>query len=139
MQIRIETTSRNPIYQQIMYQVREEVARGKLIPGEKLPSVRELSRTLVVNPNTIARAYTELEREGTLVTRPGLGVFVAEISQELTLETRLKRLLEKIDQLLIEAIHFGFTQEELIDLLNTRARQFQWQSAGSPSPEGDLS
>src|SRR5262245_50567833 len=67
----IDTASREPIYLQIVQQVREQIARGELRPEERLPSVRQLSQDLVVNPNTIARAYTELEREGTLVSRAG--------------------------------------------------------------------
>ncbi len=124
MHFRIETTSRLPIYQQIVSQVREGVARGSLTAGERLPSVRELSKSLVVNPNTIARAYTELEREGTLLTRPGLGVFVAEPNHDLTHEVRKRRLIEGIDHLLIEAVHLGFPEEEVRTLLNERARQF---------------
>jgi len=124
MHFRIETTSRLPIYQQIVSQVREGVARGSLTAGERLPSVRELSKTLVVNPNTIARAYTELEREGTLLTRPGLGVFVAEPNHDLTHEVRKRRLIEGIDHLLIKAVHLGFPEEEVRTLLNERARQF---------------
>jgi len=62
MEFRIDPTSRVPIYRQLCHQVSEAVARGKLQPEERLPSVRELSRNLVVNPNTVARVYTELER-----------------------------------------------------------------------------
>jgi GntR family transcriptional regulator len=78
MQFRIDTSNRQPIYLQLVQQVREGVARGISETGEKLPSVRQLSRELLVNPNTIARAYTELEREGVLIGRQGLGLFVAE-------------------------------------------------------------
>lgn len=129
MQFRIDTTSREAIYQQIVGQVREGLARGTLTPGERLPSVRELARGLVVNPNTIARAYTELEREGTLITRPGLGVFVAEPNQELTKKSRQKRLVETMDRLLTEAVHLGFTAEEVLDLIADRSQEFQWPGA----------
>src|SRR5205823_5970636 len=78
MDFHIDTGSRLPIYQQLAQQIREGIARGDLRPEERLPSVRQLSRELVANPNTIARAYTELERAGILVSRPGLGVFVAQ-------------------------------------------------------------
>src|SRR5262245_10294146 len=76
MDFHIDAGSRLPIYQQLAQQLREAVARGDLQPEAKLPSVRQLSRELVANPNTIARAYTELEREGLLASRPGLGIFV---------------------------------------------------------------
>lgn len=130
MHFQIETANRLPIYQQIVNQVREGVARGALTPGERLPSVRELSKSLVVNPNTIARAYTELEREGTLLTRPGLGVFVAEPNHELTREVRKRRLTERIDHLLIEAIHLGFSDREVLNLVTERCQQFTF-----PQPE----
>ena len=71
MQYEINSASRLPIYQQLVQQVREAIARGDLKPLEQLPSVRQLSRDLVINPNTVARAYTELEHEGLLNNRPG--------------------------------------------------------------------
>ena len=94
MQYEINSASRLPIYQQLVQQVREAIARGDLKPEEQLPSVRQLSRDLVINPNTVARAYTELEREGLLNNRPGRGVFVAEPKDELTKDARRRRLLE---------------------------------------------
>ena len=73
MEFRIEAASRTPIYRQLVAQIREAVARGRLLPEQRLPSVRELSRQLVVNPNTVARVYTELERDGMLNTGGGGG------------------------------------------------------------------
>ncbi|MEZ6147810.1 MAG: GntR family transcriptional regulator [Planctomycetaceae bacterium] len=107
--------------------MREAVARGKLCRA-KLPSVRELSRQLVVNPNTIARAYTELEREGVLHTRQGMGVFVAEPSSDLTKTARKKQLRELLDRLMTEAIYLGFTKDELLNAVTERAEQFQWEA-----------
>lgn len=126
MKLHIDTSSRTPIYRQLAKQIREAVARGKLQPDSKLPSVRELSKELVVNPNTIARVYTELEREGVLNTRPGLGVFVAHPKAELTKRVRKERLIELIDQFLTESVHLGFSSSEVISLINERAEQFQW-------------
>jgi GntR family transcriptional regulator len=128
MEFRIDPSSRLPIYRQLRGQFREAVARGKLLPDERLPSVRELSRTLVVNPNTIARLYTELEREGLLNTRPGLGVFVAPPRTELTKRVRRERLVELLDHFLTEAVHLGFTADEVVALVGERAAQFAWQS-----------
>lgn len=126
MEFRIDPTSRVPIYRQLRGQIREAVARGVLLADEQLPSVRELSRSLVVNPNTIARVYTELEREGVLNTRPGLGVFVARPKAELTRRVRKERLTELADGLLTEAVHLGFTAEEVAELLAARSARFQW-------------
>ena len=134
MEFRIDPSSRLPIYRQLRDQFREAVARGKLRPSQRVPSVRELSRTLVVNPNTIARVYTELEREGVLNTRPGLGVFVARPKAELTKKVRKERLQERLDLFLTEAVHLGFSAEEVIASVSSRVKQFQWQSEGSQSP-----
>jgi GntR family transcriptional regulator len=131
MEFRIDPSSRLPIYRQLRDQAREAVARGKLVPDERLPSVRELSRTLVVNPNTIARLYTELEREGLINTRPGLGVFVARPKAELTKEVRQERLQKLLDGFLTEAVHLGFSAEEVVSLVSEHVTQFRWQSAGS--------
>jgi len=131
MEFRIDPASRLPIYRQLANQLREAVARGRMKPQERLPSVRDLSRALVVNPNTIARVYTELEREGILNTRPGLGVFVAHPKAELTRRVRKERLLERLDRFLTEAVHLGFSAEEVVACVTERVGQFQWQSQGA--------
>ena len=133
MQFEINTASRLPIYRQLTNQIREATARGDLKPDERLPSVRELSKELVVNPNTIARAYTELERDGLLNSRPGLGVFVAHPKAELTKEVRRRRLADIIDGFLTEAVHLGFSAEEVLKMATQRSKQFQWTSAASGS------
>lgn len=126
MEFRIDAASRLPIYRQLAQQMREAVARGRMLPGQRLPSVRELSRTLVINPNTVARVYTELEREGVLNTRPGLGVFVAQPRQELTLKVRRERVADLVDHLLTEAVHLGFTADELLACVSERMKRFAW-------------
>ena len=129
MEIQVETTSRHPIYRQLVSQVREGVARGVIEPGEQLPSVRELARKLVVNPNTVARAMTELERDGVLIGRPGIGYFVAERGNDLTREARERRLLEGIDRLFTEAVHLGFAWDEGLESLEERAKKFRWNES----------
>ena len=83
----------------------------------------------MINPNTVARVYTELEREGILNTRPGLGVFVARPKAELTKKVRKERLEELVDHFLTEAVHLGFRGEEVLAPVTARAKQFQWQNA----------
>src|SRR5262245_13509185 len=126
MQFQIDTVSRIPVYRQLGEQIRTAVARGKLKPEDRLPSVRELSRQLVINPNTVARVYTELEREGVLNTRPGRGVFVAEPNSDLNDRARRQRLHTAMDALLTEAVHLGFTAEELQAMLTSRMERFDW-------------
>lgn len=128
MQWRINTASRSPIYQQLTEQIREAAARGELQPDDRLPSVRQLSRELVINPNTVARAYTELEREGLINTRPGLGVFVSGAKSELTKDVRRRRLLDMLDKFLTEAVHLGFEESEVLKTVTDRAAKFQWNA-----------
>ena len=128
MEFQIDPTSRQPIYRQLAQQMREAVARGRIKPEERLPSVRDLSRLLVINPNTVARVYTELEREGILNTRPGLGVFVAHPKDELTKKARKQRFDELLDHFLTESVHLGFRADEVLAMVAARAKQFQWQS-----------
>jgi GntR family transcriptional regulator len=134
MEFIIESASRVPIYRQLVAQIREAIARGRMKPDERLPSVRELSRELVINPNTVARVYTELEREGILNTRPGLGVFVAQPRNELTKKVRKERLTCLVDGLLTEAVHLGFTGEEVNAVVSERMAKFAF-SDGAESQE----
>jgi len=129
MEFQIDTASRTPIYRQLVAQVREAVARGKLLPEQRLPSVRDLSRQLVINPNTVARVYTELERDGVLNTRPGLGVFVAQPKTDLTRRARKDRLTALVDGLLTEAVHLGFAADEVLALVSERMTKFQLPAA----------
>ena len=133
MKFQCDTTSRTPIYRQLIDQVRRAIARGGLRSGERLPSVRQLSRDLVVNPNTVARAYTELEREGTLITQQGRGVFVAEPRTDLTKKARRKQLGEQLDLLFVEAVHLGFTADELLQMVQSRIEQFAFAVEGGGS------
>ena len=128
MEFRIDPASRLPIYRQLGDQLREAVARGRLQAEERLPSVRDLSRALVINPNTVARVYNELEREGLLNIRQGLGVFVTRPKPELTRKVRRQRLEEMLDRFLTEAVHLGFSADEVVELLKQRAKDFQWQT-----------
>lgn len=128
MEFRVDTASRTPIYRQLAEQIREGIATGRLAVEEKLPSVRELSRTLVVNPNTIAKVYAELERAGVLTTRQGLGVYVAAPRVDLTKKARVDKLTSTVDRLLTEAVHLGFTAEEVARMVAARSERFHWEN-----------
>jgi GntR family transcriptional regulator len=104
-----------------------------LRPGSRLPSVRVLSRDLVVNPNTVARTYSELERDGVLHTRQGLGVFVAEFQDELSAAARRERLAAALDRFLTEAVHLGFSADEVQAAVAKRIRGYQFAGT-TPDP-----
>ena len=114
MQIHIQAQDGVPIYLQVMQQIKYLVASGRLGPGEDLPSIRALAEQLLVNPNTIARAYRELEVAGVVEKRRTAGTYVAESGSPLARKDRLKLLKERIDQLLVEAFQMGFDLDEVL-------------------------
>ena len=101
-----------PIYAQIADGYKEQISSGVLLPGEKLPSVRELAGSLAINPNTIQRAYRQLEMEGWIVTVPGKGCFVC--SDERAAQEEKNRLLAALDENVNALLSFGYSRDELI-------------------------
>ena len=130
MRLKLDAASPRPIYLQIVEQLRLQVARGELEGGSRLPSVRELALELRINPNTAARAYRELEREGVVVKQQGRGVFVAERKAKLPAAQRRRQLDARLDELLVAAWQLGVAPEELIERLGQRASEFFFQSPG---------
>lgn len=120
MQIHISPKDGVPLYLQIVRQVKYLAASGRLEPGEQLPPVRKLAEKLLVNPNTVARAYRELESAGVLVTRRGAGVFVSSAGSPLARREQRRILTERIDQLLSEARQMNVDFEELVALADER-------------------
>jgi GntR family transcriptional regulator len=117
MQIQIQAQGGVPIYVQVMQQIKYLVASGRLQPGDELPSIRTLAEQLIVNPNTIARAYRELETAGVVEKRRTAGTFVAEAGSPLARKERLRLLRQRIDQLLVEAFQMGFALDEVLKLV----------------------
>jgi len=120
MQLHISTDDGVPIYLQIANQVKYLVASGRLAPGEELPPIRVLAHQLLVNPNTVARAYLELERDGVVVKRHGSGTYVSDNGSPLARKERLKILSQRVDALLVEARQMQVGSEELIKLVKER-------------------
>jgi GntR family transcriptional regulator len=117
-----------PIYLQIVNQVKYLVASGRLAPGEELPPIRELALQLGVNPNTVARAYQTLQREGVVSNRRTAGTYVSDTGSPLARRERLKILTERADTLLAEARQMNVGLDEVIDLLRQRAGTMQFES-----------
>ncbi len=124
MQIHVSDASGTPYYQQVVSQIRLLVASGRLEAGEQLPAVRKLAEQLLINPNTVARAYRELEAEGVVSARRGAGVFVSDAGSPLSAREKTKRLNERIDGLLAEATQLGFDLDALVRLVEQRGRTF---------------
>lgn len=125
MQIHISQNDGAPIYLQIMNQIKYLVASGRLETGSRLPPVRKLAEQLLVNPNTIARAYRELESDGVLTTRRGSGVFVSDSGSPLAKTEQRKILNDRIDVLLAEARQMDVDLETVIQLIRQRNRSFE--------------
>ena len=120
MHLRVSPTDGVPIYQQIVNQVKYLVAAGRLAPGEELPPIRTLAERLAINPNTVARAYRELEVAGVVIKRGTTGTFVSDAGSPLARKERVRILTERIDALLAEARQLGFSSDELFDLIRRR-------------------
>ncbi|MDR0424830.1 MAG: GntR family transcriptional regulator [Clostridiales Family XIII bacterium] len=105
--------SRKSIYEQIVDNFREAILSGLMKPDEKLPSVRDLSKTLTVNPNTIQKAYRELERQGYVYTSPGLGTFVEKAEARKPDGTRKTELIETMSSCIAELQYLGLNADEI--------------------------
>lgn len=130
---RVDPAAGTPLYQQIIGEIKTAIQRGALAPGERLPSVRQLSLDLTVNPNTVARAYLELEREGFITTARGTGTFVADqppVPEEgpaVTLRTALRRALA-------EALRAGLSREEVLKVISSEIQHWSDTSAAKAAP-----
>src|SRR5262245_29592652 len=120
MQIRISPADGVPIYLQILQQVRYQVAAGRLAPGDELPPIRVLAQRLVVNPNTVARAYRELEQAGLVEKRRTAGTYVSDQKSPLARRERIRILTERIDALLAEARQMDVELDVILELVRQR-------------------
>jgi len=127
MQLHLSPRDGLPIYRQIVNQVKYLVAAGRLASGEELPPIRALAEQLIINPNTVARAYLELERSGLVTKRHGSGTYVSDGGSPLKRAERLKLITHRTDALLAEARHLEVELDELIDLIRQRSKAMQPQ------------
>jgi GntR family transcriptional regulator len=129
--ITINLTDGVPIYRQIVNQVKYLVASGLLQPGEELPPIRTLALQLKVTPNTIVKAYGELEASGVIQKRQGSGTFVSEgRAQPVALRERRRVIEQRIDSLLAEAHQLNFATDELLRMVRERKAVMDETTAG---------
>ena len=120
MDITINVTDGVPIYRQIVNQVKYLVASGLLRPGEELPPIRTLALQLKVTPNTIVKAYGELETAGVIHKRQGSGTYVSEERPRLANRERQRTIERRIDALLAEAHQLNFTADDILRMVRER-------------------
>ena len=125
MNVRLDPRSGEPIYRQIVEQVKYLVARGDLRPGEQLPSIRALAAELRVNPRTVVKAYETLQHGDLVVMRHGQGVFVAEDRGSLPAAARRKALTRMARRLLAEASRLGAGTDETLDVVRDVSREME--------------
>lgn len=115
--IELDLRSRIPIYEQIFEKIKDLIIKEVLKEDEQLPSVRALSTELTINPNTIQKAYRELERQGYIYTIPGKGNFVAPVKKIIN-EEKVKEIKEEIKKKVMEGLYLGMKRQEFIDILD---------------------
>ena len=120
MEFRIDRKSGVPYYRQIIEQIKYSIARGALQPGEQLPTVRQMAVDLSLNPNTVIRAYRELEIEKILDTQQGSGTFVGHKRPEIDRLERRRMLDQIVNELLARASSYGFTVQDVMRGLRQR-------------------
>jgi GntR family transcriptional regulator len=125
VKILIDLKSGVPFYRQIIEQVKYAISRADLEPGDRLPTVRQLAVELSINPNTVIRAYRELEIEGVLETHQGSGTFVGNQRPEIDRIERQRMLDQILTELLARASSYGLTLEEILDGLRQRKEELK--------------
>jgi GntR family transcriptional regulator len=135
MQIRIDNACGRAVYQQIIDQVKRDIALGRLVKDEKLPTVRQLAGQLAINPNTIAKAYRQLEQEGIIVTRPGAGAFVANLDSSLSKAVKKRVVCEELERIIVEAFHMQIDGQTLLEWFGSTVEKFNLPSRKGQSDE----
>jgi len=115
--IKIDLKSNKPIYEQIIQQIKEGIIKGIFKSGDLLPSVRKLAVMLEINPNTVSKAYQEMERQGIIVTIRGKGTFIDEIKNDSINEVKILEIVNKLKPLILELKYMGLKEDEIIDLI----------------------
>ena len=142
LSLRISASSGVPVYLQLEQQIKHAIASGVLCAGDPLPSTRRTAADLRINPNTVARAFQNLEREGVIRTVPGGGTFVADLAAlgpGLLKAEKLRRLRPLATQLAVEASQLRFAPADLHKLLESELQELEKSRhlRSSEDPEGD--
>jgi len=117
----IDSKSAVPVYEQLKRQIILRIITGRLNDGDKLPSIRELAAALLINPNTVAKTFMQMEAEGFVTSRKGLGVFVSNCGRELQSD-RIELFNKLTDDYASKAAELGFNAEEIMKVLSDRMK-----------------
>ena len=133
LHLQLDPRSGVPVYRQMMDQMKYYVVGGTLRPGDQLPSIRELAGALAVNPTTVVKAYTELEREGVIEMRHGKGAFVAARSHGLSVSEQESALRRTARQIALEAAQLGVPAPRVVQLVREELSQIATTADSSES------
>jgi GntR family transcriptional regulator len=122
--IQISPGSNEPIYGQIVRQISQSVAQGRLNAGDKLPAVRRLAEELVINPNTVARAYSELEKLNLVTTKTGSGTFINDPALRGGDAAELNILVQRMDNVITQGLNLGLSKAEIVSTFKNRVKNF---------------
>jgi GntR family transcriptional regulator len=128
--IQISSGSDEPIYVQVAEQISEAIAKGELTRGDKLPAVRKLAAELVINPNTVARAYSRLEQAGLVTTKTGSGTFVSDPKLRKSDAADINILSERMDTIITRGLNLGLEGQDLIAMFKDRLVKFVNRKSG---------
>lgn len=120
----IDLSSGVPIYRQLIEQVKYQIATGVLKPHDELPSVRALAGQYLINPNTVMRAYLELERDGVIYKKRSVGTYVAEKDASMSQEEKFKIVRQLLDKTLVQAAELGLSPVDMQQVFQERLDQF---------------
>ena len=134
MFLNIDHSSGVPIYRQIMEQIKYSIAKGALRSGDRLPAIRQLSLELQVNPNTVVKAYSELEHAGVIETRRGMGTYVSDKKIEISQDGKMEILTKLAERLAVEAVQLDVGEKELQEIVRQTLNRLRADAA-----EGDKS
>ena len=132
MYIHLDHHSGEPIYRQIVEEVKYRVARGRLTGGDQLPSIRALAKDLKINPRTVVKAYEELRHAGLVVMKQGQGVFISSRREAVPAASRRKEITKMARRLLSEASRMGADRKEILDILKSEADRMESQRCRVP-------
>jgi len=124
LHLRLDTAGGVPIYLQLIEQLKYHIATGTLKADDELPSVRAIASTQLINPNTVARAYLELEREGIIYKRRGMGTYVAEKGVSMSTEERLNIVRERMEKALVEGTQLGLDAASMRRVFGETLKKF---------------
>jgi len=131
MFLKVDHSSGVPIYRQIMEQIKYSIARGALKGGDRLPAIRQLSLELQVNPNTVVKAYSELEHEQVIETKRGMGTFISDKKIAISKDGKMEIISKIVERLVVEAVQLEVDEDDIHQMITETLSRFKGEKESS--------